>query len=94
MPPKIDYDTCPSLNIVGGFKRWVEEGIYPGSFTTSVLENNLHQAYARADYTNKPILGSIIKWVYWNLPANCWGSKEKMKEWKQKKDDQRTERLD
>jgi len=62
-------------------KRYVDHGIETGSFLRAVLENNLSEAFSRADYINQTRLHEIVRYVYNHLPANCWGSEEKVKNW-------------
>lgn len=63
------------------FIMWIERGIYPGSFGTAVLENDLKQAFGSADSTNAHCLGSIVAWFYNYAPSQCWGSVENVKNW-------------
>lgn len=60
---------------------YVERGYQPGGFVTAVLENNLVDAVSRADRENLEHLKEICQYVYWNIPADCWGSKAKVKDW-------------
>tara|TARA_Y100000034_G_scaffold30527_1_gene37317 strand:+ start:274 stop:564 length:291 start_codon:yes stop_codon:yes gene_type:complete len=68
--------------LCGGLTRWVVNGIAPGHFLTAVLTNNLFEAVAHADDENIKILPDIVRWVYNHAPSSCWGTEEKMKEWK------------
>ena len=76
----IDYESAPN-NLGGGFQRYVEQGIEPGSFMQAVLENNLRESFGRADIHNRLALFSIVSWCYNNLPNTCWGSPERVKTW-------------
>lgn len=71
----IPNDIKMSLNM------YVYYGIMPGGFLTAVLENNLCEAFFRADSRNIKIIENIVKHIYHNIPSMCWGSKEKIKEW-------------
>lgn len=62
-------------------RRYVDQGIPPGYFLTAVLENNLVEAYHRADDTNIDYMHNWVRFVYNNLPAGCWGSPEKVQNW-------------
>ena len=62
--------------------RWVKTP-WPGlsDFERAVLENNLKEAFARADLESRAALYEIVKWCYWEIPSNCWGSHEKVEAW-------------
>jgi len=66
--------------------RWVYLAVPPGDFLTAVLRNNLKEAYARADEENLKALGAILRYLYWEVPAKCWGSEEKVDKWIEKKE--------
>jgi len=65
--------------------EWAEYGQLPGGFVTAVLENDLMGAMSRADLSNAAAIDAITKYVYNHLPAACWGSPEKVREWRQSK---------
>lgn len=67
------------------FILWIEKGIYPGSFGTAVIENDLKGAVGRADNINRECLHSIVAWFYNYAPAGCWGSVENVKDWEEKR---------
>jgi hypothetical protein len=78
--------TVPGLGYVparikGALDRWVYEGIPPGGFTTAVLQNNLMEAVGRADEECGLNLRAIVAYVYNEVPAWAWGSRENMNEW-------------
>ena len=60
----------------GGMQRYVENGIEPGSFLKAVLRNDLQSAVGAADEWNLYSLPAIVRWCYWELPANLWGNVE------------------
>jgi hypothetical protein len=66
----------------GAMLRWIENGINPGSFLTAVLENNLLEAYGRADYINQQRMKDYMQYLYNYAPSGCWGSPEKVAKWK------------
>ncbi len=51
------------------------------NFITSVLNNDLFGAFARGDNEAIANLKHIICYCYNEIPSECWGSKEKVKEW-------------
>lgn len=61
--------------------RYAKDGIETGSFLRAVLENDLFQAVHRADSDNLRDIQQITEYVNWELPAGCWGSKEKVQAW-------------
>ena len=46
-----------------------------------VLTNDLIATFSRADETNRECLGEIIKFIYYELPSQCWGNAEKYTHW-------------
>lgn len=63
-------------------KRWVDEGIEPGGFLTAVLQNDLFGAFGKADIAHSQAMADIVKYIWWELPSECWGSEEKMARWR------------
>lgn len=59
----------------------VDHGRPLGHFLTAVLGNDLQMAVARADPTSLENLVKIVQHCYWNIPGNCWGSYEKVRDW-------------
>lgn len=62
-------------------ERYVQNKIPTGGFLKAVLENDLVQAFGRADDINKYRIGEIIEYIYNELPSLCWGSPEKVQNW-------------
>jgi hypothetical protein len=54
---------------------------YVGDFLRAVLENNLTEAFGRADDGNARTLHAIVAYVYNELPSPSHGSPEKVKAW-------------
>ena len=61
--------------------RWACFAEYQGGFITAVLENNLVEAFNKADRKNLNALDDIVKYIYNHLPFECWGSIEKVEKW-------------
>ncbi len=76
----VDYETIPR-DTIAAITRYVEQGIPPGGFVQSVLENDLAGAIGRADVWNMRALKSTVSYVYNEIPAPAWGSKEKYAAW-------------
>ena len=72
-------------HIQGAMKRYVEHGIPPGGFLEAVLCNNLKEAVGRADEINLANLVEIVKYCYWEIPHNCWGSPKQVRDWMSQK---------
>ena len=64
-----------------------QEGRPCGHFVTAVLENNLRKAIRHADDDSLAALVEIVQYCYWEIPGNCWGSKEKVAKWLAKETD-------
>lgn len=65
-------------DLYGALERYLNHGINPGSFLTAVLENDLKEAFGRADIMNSANLKNIVGYIYNHLPSNSWGSKERV----------------
>jgi hypothetical protein len=66
-------------------ERYLEHGIPPGSFLMAVLENNLKEAFARADDISVKELPGIVAWLYNMVPIDAWGSPEICRNYMEKK---------
>ena len=76
----IDYDDFPQ-DFSEGLKRYIEHGIRPGSFLSAVLEGDLYEAVARGSDDSLRSIAELVKNITWHLPADCFGSKERVSEW-------------
>lgn len=65
-------------------RHYVNDGLEPGGFLKSVLENDLVSAIFRADVNNYSNIKAICRFVQWELPQEAWGSPEKVAQWLQK----------
>ena len=61
--------------------QYVLRGRPVGDFLQAVLENNLTEAFGRADDTNRRCLFEICAWLYNEMPSNAWGSPAKYSAW-------------
>ena len=66
-----------------GFVVWAAFGNEEllGGFMRGLLENNLMQAFTRADYKNTAAMGEWVRFLHNYVPSRCYGSKERVKEW-------------
>jgi hypothetical protein len=62
-------------------KAWADNGRPCGGFLTAVFENKLSEAVSRADFENMRAIPAIVAYLYNEIPGNCWGSPEKVKNW-------------
>jgi len=67
--------------MIDGLVRYIVHGIEPGGFLSSVLENDLAWAAARADAVNRRNLFRYASFLLYGAPNGCWGSKSKVQEW-------------
>lgn len=65
----------------GGLLRYLLLGLRPGHFLTAVLENNLAEAFGRADETSRAGLFSLVTFLYNDVPRSAWGSPAKVEDW-------------
>jgi len=61
--------------------RYGTERTPVGDFLTAVLRNDLQMSLARADEVGRSQLLHIAQFVYNEMPALCWGSKQKVRDW-------------
>jgi hypothetical protein len=76
---------CPD-EIVDTIKQYVEHRLEPGSFVRAVLENDLMSAIFKAHPLMLPHLKYVCMYVWWEIPSECWGSREKVNAWLKRKD--------
>ncbi len=68
-------------DLYGALERYLNHGIMPGGFLTAVLENNLSEAFGRADMDNTANMKNIVGYMYNNFPGNSWGSRAKIEQY-------------
>ena len=68
-------------NIKEAMDRYAETGCPTGDFLRAVLENDLMEAFGRADEDNTRDMREIVAYVYNELPGNCHGSHEIVDAW-------------
>lgn len=67
--------------MVGAAKRYILQGIPPGSFLTAVISNDLREAFARADDDNAAAMHGWVRFFFNYAPSGCWGSPERYSNW-------------
>ena len=80
----MDYNV--SNDIVESLDRYVDHRIETGSFLRACLENNLMEAFGRADAFNSINLKNICMYIYNEIPSSCHGSREVVAAWLCQKD--------
>ncbi len=75
MYEKIPETTLESINL------YVTDGVDPGGFVVSVLENDLKESFARADLDNRAAMFEIVNYCYNRIPSTCWGSPDRVDAW-------------
>lgn len=90
---RYDRDDDPTCflpeHLQDGVQRYIEQGIYPGDFLTSVITNNLKEAVGHADHVSAAALGPIVRWFFNEAPGACWGGKATAKAWADASQDDR-----
>ena len=72
-------------NLIDSFDRYVNHGIPCGGFLNAVLSNDLMEAFGKADEDNRLILFDICQYIFNEVPLDCYGSREKVQDWIEKK---------
>lgn len=67
--------------MMGGLRRYIDEGIEPGDFLSAVICNDLKEACGRADDENLHNLPAFVSYLYNQAPSQCWGSEERFRDW-------------
>lgn len=61
--------------------RYYENGISPGSFLCAVLNNDLKEAFGRADDINQYCIRNYVLWLYNHAPTGSWGHADATENW-------------
>jgi hypothetical protein len=77
----INYLDIPT-NTILAINNHVLYGQECGSFVEAVLENNLGEAFSRADDYNQRAMFLIVSYLYNKCPMGCWGSVNNVKDWR------------
>lgn len=77
---KTGFDEIPE-HMHGAVRRYVENGIHPGSFLEAIFTNDLSGAFGRADEINARRIKEWVEFTYWHVPAVCRGSVENFENW-------------
>jgi len=80
MPDPDVYVLIPPRTLQA-IERYVKERIAGGDFLRSVLTNDLLGATRHADSENLAALVAIVRFLYNEVPSECWGSREAYEAW-------------
>jgi hypothetical protein len=64
-----------------GLIHYIADGLVPGHFLRAVLRNDLQEAIFRGDEESLVALPCLVRWLYSEAPAPCWGSPSKVDAW-------------
>lgn len=64
------FDGLP-VGLREGWARWWLFGIWPGSFLSAVIRNDLTGSFAKADEENRHSMFSIVSWTWNNADPRC-----------------------
>jgi len=65
----------------GAIRRYLENGIVPGSFLTAVICNQLKESFMFADEENRKHMYQWADFMYNYMPFDSQGSPEKFRAW-------------
>ena len=81
----LNYDKIPVDYMIGGMKRYIEDGILPGDFLHALLTNDLKGTFAHADETNALFIREWVMWLYNECPSVAQGSVVAVNAWVEEK---------
>ncbi len=76
-----EYAVIPS-HMMEAMNHYVRTGDVSSNFLRAVISNDLKGAIGHADDSTITILRSYVRWFYNIAPGVCWGSAQKMLDWK------------
>lgn len=68
-------------HIIEGIVGYILDGLPPGGFVRAVLENDLMEAFGRADIENGANMRQIVSFLYNHAPTDCYGNSDKVTRW-------------
>ena len=69
------------LALIRGLERYQDDHIPTGSFLRSVLCGELFEAVLRADSESEKQFCALVRFIMRTLPADSWGTREKVDAW-------------
>lgn len=76
-------------HLIDGLLNYIIHGVPTGGFLTAVLENNLMEAFGRADIESALGLRHVCAFLYNHAPAGCYGNPMRVEAWIQMHADRR-----
>ena len=76
----MSYDKLPE-HMQEGARAYVEQGYPVGGFLRAVLENNLVESFATADFINTAAMHEWANWAYNECPLEARGSQQAVTAW-------------
>jgi hypothetical protein len=73
--------SVPVEYMAGAVQRYIEHGIPPGDFLTALFNNDLKEAFRRADAENTAAMREWVIFMVNEMPADAQGSPEKVWAW-------------
>lgn len=64
-----------------GLVRYLVHRVPPGSFLLAVLTNDLTRAIARGNDVCLAGLPALVRFLYHDAPAHCWGTPARVAKW-------------
>src|SRR3990167_9777566 len=71
-------------HLIDGLVEYIVDGRPTGRFLHAVLENDLMEAYSRADIHSAAGMQAIVTFLYNDAPSGCFGSPEIVRGWYEK----------
>lgn len=75
-----EYPKAPT-DVLDRIREYADDRRPPSTFVAAVLENDLAFAMRAADPPRVAGLYDIVRYVRWEIPAESWGSIEKVDAW-------------
>ncbi|MFI5222812.1 MAG: hypothetical protein ACHQX3_00985 [Nitrospirales bacterium] len=66
-----------------GLVAYITEGRPTGGFLQAIFSNNLKEACSKADGENQGIIYDYVHFLFNNAPSACWGSPERVAQWRE-----------
>lgn len=71
------------VNLWEPIVRYILNGTQPGNFLSSVIKNQLLEAFTSADPVSTQHMKNIVTFFYNSVPAGCFGNEEKLIAWRE-----------
>lgn len=67
--------------VLEGINRYVIQHEPAGHFIMAVLQNDLQEAFGRADENNCTFMFHVVSYCHNEIPGGCWGSPMQVGKW-------------